>query len=379
MKQIFVFAFALILINIASAQTNSENLLSISKDGNFTLNPKGVEYFTNLSLECVKREFPHDYQSFGVYKIESMADLKSPKEFTPSFYGCFDWHSAVHNHWALVKMLKAYPNAPTAKAIRQRLNISFHKDSIAKEIQFFENGGIEKGFEFPYGQAWLLKVADELNGWSDADAKKWLDNINPLAKVIANFFAAVYPNMEKARYTGNHYSSALGLMFAYDYAKSFKQDSLLNVVSSSAKRYYSTISDFPFGKEPFDYDFMSAGLLIAEAMRRVLPQNEFATWIKKFSPDMFTKEGIEKVFYIKVEEKHDEYESHWDGFHLNRIWCMNGLIKALPATLLTPELKLLWRKKQMAMWKYSQASIGKGNYDIDHWLSSFSVYAAEGN
>lgn len=373
-----IVAILMFVTSVARAQQYTD-LLQIRKDGSFQLSEKGIARFTKISLQCTSQEYPHDYMSYRIKNIESAEDLKTPKQINPSFYGCFDWHSGVHNHWALVKMLKNYPKSPGAAAIRAKLNESFDAKKIQAETEYFLKSGFDNNFEFPYGMAWLLKVADELNGWDDADAKKWLANLKPLHSILAQFMYYVYPQIN-ARKTGDHYSSALGVMFTYDYAVSFQNDSLKRNMVEFAKMHYGKLKNYPFAKEPVDYDFMSGGLLIAEAMRRILPAAEFEKWIKEFCPDFFTKEGIEKVFYIKEEEKHDEYESHWDGFHLNRIWCMNGIMQALDKSpLMTADIRKLWRKKQQDMWNYSQKSIGVGNYDIDHWLSSFSVYACEGN
>jgi hypothetical protein len=139
------------------------------------------------------------------------------------------------------------------------------------------------------------------------------------------------------------------------------------------------IKKFPLEKEPFGYDFMSAGLLITDLMRKIMPQKEYAEWLKTFSADMFTVDGLKKVFAVDKKETHTGYAAHWDGFHLNRIWCINGMMQSLPADFLKPEIKKAWIASQKEMWDYAQESIGKGNYDVDHWLSSFSVYALIGH
>jgi hypothetical protein len=124
---------------------------------------------------------------------------------------------------------------------------------------------------------------------------------------------------------------------------------------------------------------MSAGLLIVDFYRKLVTPEDFHNWLKEFNPDLFTISGITRSLKITKLEKHDEFESHFDGFHLNRIWCLNGVLQSLPADVLSKEVKDAWIQAQNDMWDYAQESIGKGNYDIDHWLSSFSVYALEGH
>ncbi len=345
-----------------------------TSDGRFTLSNDGASYFANLSLACTNKVYPHFYNE---HQVNSAADLKEPNQFWPSFYGCFDWHSGVHNHWALVKLLKTYPKLPEAKEIREKLDKSFDPKKILLEVEYFKTHD-DEDFEFPYGTSWLLKIADELINWNDPKAKEWLKNLEPLTSFITKKYIAVWPLIEKATYTGNHYASSLGLSFALDYARSVKNDSLELVTIDAAKRFYTRVKEFPLEKEPFGYDFMSAGLLITDLMRKVFTAEEYEAWLKLFSEDMFTVEGVKKVFAVEKLTEHTGYASHWDGFHLNRIWCINGMLKSLSATALKPEVRKAWQDAQKEMWDYAQQSIGKGNYDVDHWLSSFSVFALIG-
>jgi hypothetical protein len=342
-------------------------------DGSLQLSDAGASYFAKLSLDCTGKTYPHYYHE----TLKKAEDLKAPDKLFPSFYGCFDWHSGVHNHWALVKLLKNFPKIPEAKLIKAKLENSFDAKNILAEIEYLKTHE-DESFEFPYGRSWLLKVADELARWNDPIAKKWLKNLQPLCDYIVADYMIVWPNIPKPNYSGDHYASSLGLSFALDYAITMKNDSLKTVLISVSKDFYTRVKDFPLVKEPFGYDFMSAGLLITDLMRKVLPQVEYLEWLKKFSPDMFTVEGVNKVFYVERKETHTGYASHWDGFHLNRIWCINGMLQSLPANALTPTAKKAWLASQKEMWDYAQASIGKGNYDIDHWLSTFSVYALLG-
>lgn len=372
MKQILLFVL-IGIVQVATAQPDP--LTKQLPDGRLTLNDKGVSYFANLSLACASKVYPHYYNH---EHLNVAADLKTPDKLWPSFYGCFDWHSGVHNHWALVKLLKTYPNLPEAGAIKAKLEESFKAENIAQEVKYFKTHERER-FEYPYGTAWLLKVATELSTWNNADAKRWLANLKPLSEYIAQEFGTLIPYTRKARYSGDHYATSIGLSFAYDYAKEMKIDSLKEMITNAGKAYYQKVDKFPLNEEPFDYDFMSAGLLITDFMGRILTQQEYEKWLTDFNPDLFSVAGIEKSLNIIKMDKHDEFEAHFDGFHLNRIWCINSILKYVSPNYLKPEIKKAWIQKQKEMWEYAQQSIGKGNYDIDHWLSSFSVYALEGN
>jgi Protein of unknown function (DUF2891) len=372
MKQMILFVLVA-FTQLLYAQTNQ--LTKKLPDGRLTLSDKGVSYFANLSLACATRVYPHYYNH---ERLKSAEDLKPPDKMWPSFYGCYDWHSGVHNHWALVKLLKTYPQAPEAAAIKKKLEESFKAENIQQEINYLKTHQ-EEAFEYPYGTAWLLKLATELSTWNNPDAKRWLTNLRPLSDYIVQQFSTIIPLTRKARYSGDHYATSIGLSFSFDYAREMKIDSLLEKIKTAGKAYYQKIENFPLGEEPFDYDFMSAGLLITDFMGRILPQQEYENWLKNFCPDLFTVSGLDKALAIVKMEKHDEYEAHFDGFHLNRIWCINSMLKYVSPNFVKPEIKNIWIQKQNEMWEYAQSSIGKGNYDIDHWLSSFSVFALEGN
>ena len=379
MKHLF-FITSFLVFNLQAQENSSiiintgdNNLVNTLQDGRYILNDEGASYFAKLSLDCVSKSEPHYF-----YKaIQEEGDTIGPKDLWPSFYGCYDWHSGVHNHWCMIKILKKYPNIPEAGELRKRLNESFTSEHIQSELIYVSSH--ENGlFEFPYGQAWILKVADELATWEDPDAKIWLQNLSPLSSYIAAVNGIVWKSVSRVALSGSHDSPAMALSFAYDYSISFHDDKLKKVVADAALKYYNKIQNVPIADEPFKYDFMSASLLVADLMRKVKTPEKFVKWSQKYCPDLFIANRVNIPLQIKKSEKHDGYESHWDGYHLNRIWCLNGMLKTLPEGTLDEATKKEWTKSMNEMWDYAQQSIGVGNYDIDHWLSTFSVFALIG-
>jgi hypothetical protein len=359
-------------IVIVSAQSEASLVVSL-EDERYMLSNDGASYFAKLSLDCTNKPAPHYFYR----ALRLPGEEKGPKDYWPSFYGCYDWHSAVHNHWAMVKLLKLYPTIPEANALNDKLELSFNAENIKEELAYLKSH--EDGFfEFPYGQSWLLKVADELIKWDDPRAKRWLNNLKPLTEYIVSVHLNVWPPLKSVNLSGSHDSPAMGLSFAYDYAVSSKNKKLKEIVSQAAIRFYGDIANAPLNEEPFDYDFMSAGLLVTDLMRKVLAPKEYVSWLKSFSPELFIAGKVNIPLKLDRVDKHDGYEAHWDGFHLNRIWCLNGILKTLPADALSKEAKSEWVSAMNGMWDYAQESIGKGNYDIDHWLSTFSVFALIG-
>jgi len=370
-KGLFLFLFLHAFTLLAQP---SGSLVSKNKIGLYELTDAGASYFAQLSLDCAGKVTPHhcDYPSSRrYYKMES---TDSPRDLWPSFYGCFDWHSSVHNHWCMVKLLKKFPHIPEASQIVARLDTAFSAKNMDAEYKFISQKD-EGMYEFPYGQSWFLKVADELKSWDDPLATKWLAQMQPLLDLIEENHLTVWSKIRSVKMSGSHSSPAMGISFALDYARSFQRVELEQQLLKDAKKFYAGLQNAPIAKEPFGYDFMSGSLLIADLMRKVLPGKEYLSWLRKFTPELSSDKEVEKALNIKKLADHEGMKSHWDGFHLNRIWCMNGMLLSLPPNALRNSVKKKWYKNMNAMWDYAQESIGKGNYDIDHWLSSFSVFA----
>jgi len=370
-----IFLFACIIFINQNKLFSQEQLTKKGENGIYELTEAGASYFAKLSLNCAERNSPHYYEAYkDYYKIK---DSTTSKNIWPSFYGCYDWHSSVHNHWCLVKLLKNHPSIPESKEIRNRLNEAFSVKNIRQELYFvtLNEGGF---FEFPYGQSWFLKIADELKMWNNPDAKKWLTQIEPLLKKIEDNHLKYWQKTPKVNISGSHDSPAMGISFALDYSRSTANKKLEQELLKAAKKYYAKVKNAPITLEPVEYDFMSGTLLIADLMRKVLSKKEYAKWLSKFTPELFNDELVNKALKINKTTDHEGGESHWDGFHLNRIWCLNGMLMSLPDDALNKSLKTKWINSMNEMWDYAQESIGKGNYDVDHWLSSFSVFALEG-
>ncbi|MFM7731149.1 MAG: DUF2891 family protein, partial [Flavobacteriales bacterium] len=356
------------------AQLRQSPLVLPDADGKYQLTAQGASYFARLSLMCTENEARFSPQ----LPYSNAFTGAARRKHWPAFFGCYDWHSAVHNHWCLIKLLKQFPEIPENAEIRLRLNESFRADVIQQELRYFQADG-HRYFEFPYGQSWLLKLACELKTWDDPEAKQWLQHLEPLCAFIAENHIEYWESHPWAKLSGSHDSPAMGLSFAYDYAVCFGKGKMKKTIAKAAKRYYLDLTNVALQNEPVGYDFMSAGLLVGDLMHKVLKQDQFEKWMVGFVPGLFKAREIPVYLNIKRLEKHDGFESHWDGYHLNRIWCLNGILQSLSNTTLNPDLRGMWIDKMNEMWDYAQTSIGVDNYDVDHWLSTFSVYALLGH
>jgi hypothetical protein len=183
----------------------------------------------DLPLACVQQEYPNKTG----HTLGSEEDLAGPKTLHPAFYGCFDWHSAVHGHWSLVALLKQYPTLDNAAKIRAKLANRITKENIEQEIIYFKQPQ-NQSFERTYGWAWLLQLALELHTWDDPLARELETNLQPLTDVIVQSYIDFYPKLYYPLRIGTHNNTAFGMSFAYDYAQALDQAELKAVIEKTA-------------------------------------------------------------------------------------------------------------------------------------------------
>jgi hypothetical protein len=331
-----------------------------------TLTRERASAFARLALKNLDQEFPHKP---GI--VWAKADeVKSPKGTHPAFFGSFDWHSAVHGHWMLVRVLKLHPDLPEAKRIREVLTAHLSAENGNAEAAVFARKE-EKSFERPYGWAWLLKLAAELHTWDDPDARTWSANLKPLSDLIATRYVEFFPKQTYPIRSGVHSNTAFGLTFALDYAKVTGDKKLLAAIEERAKSYYVKDEDAPARWEPDGADFLSPSLCEADLMRRVLPAKEFRGWLTKYLPGLADGKPVTLFTPATVTDRTDGHLVHLDGLNLSRAWCMKGIASALLAD--DPVRKALLD----AATKHAEAGlthVASGDYAGEHWLASFAVH-----
>jgi hypothetical protein len=325
------------------------------------LNLEQANRLAQLPLHCMDTEYPNKLgQTLG-----SDADLLSPKTLHPAFYGCFDWHSSVHGHWSLVRLLKTFPEIDHAEAIKERFLKSISKENILTEVAFFE-GEHNKSFERTYGWAWLLKLAEELHTWDAPVARELETNLQPLTDLIIEKYIKFLPKLNYPLRVGTHTNTAFGLSFAYDYAQTLQNESLKMAIIKRAKYFFLNDKDCPMSWEPSGSDFLSPCLEEAALMKRLLPTEGFKAWLEVFLPqlknDGFTLEvGL-------VSDRTDGQLVHLDGVNFSRAWCLNNIAEGLP------EYKHLNNIANQHI-NYSLPSVVGDSYEGGHWLGSFAIYA----
>ena len=331
-----------------------------------SLTEKQASHFAALALKCVSREFPNKPE----HVINNASEVSSPKVLHPAFYGCYDWHSSVHGHWMLVRLLKMFPNLPESAQIRAALGANLTAENIRAEVAYMKQTN-RQSFERTYGWAWALKLAEELNSWNDADGKKWSENLQPLAETVTKSYLNFLPKQTYPIRTGVHPNTAFGLAFALDYAKAARKQQLEALLNERSRTYYAKDVDYPGGWEPGGEDFFSAALMEADLMRRVMKPAEFATWFHRFLPDVSKGGPAALLQPAIVTDRSDPKLVHLDGLNLSRAWCMRSIAAALPAN--DPARKIL----ASAADKHAAAAlahVASGDYAGEHWLASFAVF-----
>ncbi|HEX7053959.1 MAG TPA: DUF2891 domain-containing protein [Burkholderiales bacterium] len=306
-----------------------------------------AERFARVALANIARDYPRRID----HVLADADDELRPRVVHPAFYGAFDWHSAVHMHWTLVRVLRLYPASRVAPAIGEALDEHLHADALARELAYFRSGA-GRTFERPYGWAWALELHAELLRAQG----RWAGALAPLAGELARRlgeFIAAAPYPVRA---GSHGNTAFACLLALDYARSARDDALERAIGRAARRWYGNDRDAPLAYEPSLDDFLSPSLCEAALMRQVLAEDELAGWLERFAPQDFAALGEPPAGYDHADPKH----SHLDGLCLSRAWCLIRLGDAASARRLIAA---------------ALPHVAGGDYAGEHWLASFALLA----
>ncbi len=327
---------------------------------------ESIERFAGLALSCVHQEYPN---KIG-HVLSSDDDVDPPRKLTPSFFGCFDWHSSIHGHWLLVRLSKLYPDAEFATAARAALATSFTKDKLAAEVAYLEGQG-RTSFERPYGLAWLLCLADELHSWDDDQVQQWRRNMVPLEKVAAERFREWLPKLYYAIRTGEHSQTAFAFGLVLDWAETVGDTAMVELISNRSRQLYLNDISCPLSYEPSGQDFLSPCIAEADLMRRVLKPEEFAAWLTLFLPEIPAATSSSWLPIGVVTDRTDGKLAHLDGLNISRAWMLEGIRAGLPDN--DPRRDALQAAADEHR-KSGLASVTGEHYEGGHWLGSFATY-----
>lgn len=334
-----------------AAQTGPAGLLTLAE----------ARRLAQLPLNCLQKEYPNKLSQ----TLADATELAGPQDLHPAFYGCFDWHSSVHGHWMLVRLLKMFPEMENAGLIRQKLAENITPENIVKEVEYFLRPH-EKSWERTYGWAWLLKLAEELHTWNDPLARQLENALAPLTQTITAMYLDFLPKLNYPIRVGEHTNTAFGLAFAHDYARTTGNQPLLDMLEKRALEYYGSDQGCPVTWEPGGYDFFSPCLEEADLMRRILQPEAFQVWLQKFLPELASPDYT--LVPARVSDRTDGKLVHLDGLNFSRARCLYGIAESLP------EYRHL-TKTALAHIHFSLPSIVDGSYEGEHWLASFALLA----
>lgn len=321
-----------------------------------TFNETYAKKAVRLSLDCVEQEFPNTYERVDK-KIK-------PKEIHPAFFGCYDWHSSVHGHWAMLRVLHAFPKIAEKEQIIATLDRHLKKDLLKKEENLFRK---EPNFELPYGVGWFLRLVAEVRSSHLPEAKQWSDATRSLEQLLVQNLYRYLKSPNLPNRTGLHDNTAFALMHAWDYAVAVGEKKLQNAVRAAARKFYFSDESCSLVSEPKEGDFISPCFVEADLMRRILSEKEFANWEKKFFP------VLEPSWLAPVipSNPKDYFLSHMIGLMYQKASSMRSVGLSLDGS--DPRREVLLRASQ------EQSETGwnllfDSGYGGTHWIASFAIF-----
>lgn len=336
-----------------------------------TAPPPGVDLaaasrFAGLALGCVHKEYPNKI----AHVLSSDGDVKPPRELTPAFYGCYDWHSAVHGHWLLARLARTFPDAPFAAMARKAIARSLTAEHIAAEVRYLGGPG-RTSFERPYGLAWLLQLAAELREWDDPQARQWARTLGPLEQAAAARLTDWLPKLSNPIRIGEHDQTAFSFGLILDWARTAGDSAMTDLLTARVKAFYERDRDCPMAYEPSGQDFLSPCLAEADLMRRVMPPPRFAEWLRAFLPRIPTDGSSSWLAPAVVTDPTDPKLAHLDGLNLSRAWMLDGIVQGLPQS---DARRSALQAAALSHRTAGLKSVTGEHYEGGHWLGSFAVY-----
>lgn len=324
-----------------------------------------AEQLAALALANIRTPYP--------YKLDQVlggdADVQAPRVLHPVFHGSYDWHSCVHMHWTLARLLRLYPDHAWADETRRHFDARLTTAGVSGELTTLA-APHRASFERPYGWSWLLKLAAELHSLAAGQpaAVRWRDVLAPLANAFTERFVEWLPRAEYPTRAGTHGNTAFALLLALDHADAVQHRALIRLIGERANRWFGRDRRYPADFEPSGDDFLSGGLVEAALMQRVVDGCSFADWWLQFAP---APSSIDRwLTPVGVSDPRDPKIVHLHGLNLSRAWCWRRLLPELDAAL-----RPLVERAVDAHLKVSLPAATGGDYVGTHWLASFAVLA----
>ncbi|MFT5484241.1 MAG: hypothetical protein ACI9GW_002904 [Halieaceae bacterium] len=336
---------------------SSNNALSIDPE---------LARFAKLALAGIHREYPNHIQ----HLVDESGQMAEPHQLHPAFYGCFDWHSAVHSHWLLVRLLRLHTEGLDREKVIAALSKSFTVENLTGEFTYF--AAVDRAsYERPYGRAWFLQLTAELRMWKDPLAKRWLKILEPLEDLILQQLIPWIKSQHYPIRTGLHNQTAFGFTLMLDWARVANREDIAKALCETSRRFFGADCSAPLAYEPSGTDFLSPTLIAADLMQRVLTAGEFTTWLDGYLPDLPRDDNTVWLQPEHVSDISDAQMVHLDGLNLSRAWALFNIADSLPEQdARRAPLRATAEDHACA----GLASVTGEHYAGGHWLASFAVY-----
>jgi hypothetical protein len=317
--------------------------------------------FASAALGHVTREYPNKMD----HVLSGPGDIRGPRALHPIFFGSFDWHSCVHGWWTMFTLLRLHPDMPEAPRIKALADELFTPENVAAETAYLDRPG-SRGFERPYGWAWLLMLAAELARHPGRHATL----LRPLTLAFARRFTDFLPLADYPVRVGTHYNTAFALRLTLDYAEGAGDLDLAALCRERAMRWH-LLDRGCQAWEPSQDEFLSPALMEAVLMRRVLAPVAFAEWFDAFLPRLDRREPETLFVPVGVSDRSDGKIAHLDGLNLSRAWCWREIAGSLATD--DPRRPIAFRAAE----DHLDAALSHvtGDYMGEHWLASFALLA----
>lgn len=326
--------------------------------------------FASLALQCLHQEYPNHI----LHHVSGPDQMGEPHQLHPAFYGCYDWHSSVHGHWLLVRLLRLEAPGLDRKKIVRSLGESFTDKNLRGEVDYFRGEG-RLSYERPYGRAWFLQLVAELREWDDKRARRWLETLEPLEQLIVEQMMAFLPKLAYPVRTGIHGQTAFSFGLMLDYARTAQRKKFASLLESKTREFFLEDKFCPLDYEPSGADFLSPCLMEADLVRRILSPQEFARWLNTFLPGI-PRDGRGDWLKVGVVlDPTDGHLVHLDGVNLSRAWALENIASSLPED--DARIGALQASARVHS-EAGLASVTGEHYSGGHWLASFATYLITG-
>lgn len=321
--------------------------------------------FARLALDAVHRRYPAQIS----HVLQSDSDARAPWQLTPAFFGCYDWHSAVHGHWMLARLVRCFPEAPFAAEARAALRTSLTPEHLEAELAYLRGPG-RAGFERPYGLAWLLTLCAELHGHEHAELPALGTHLEPLEREAAERLQTWLLKIPAPVRTGEHNQSAFSCGLLLDWA-AVRGDAATNAnLRARALELHGQDRGWKLAFEPSAHDFLSIGLATADLLRRLLEPLKFAAWLQEYLPELPRDPGAGWLTPAVSPDPSDGKLAHLDGLNTSRAWMLRGIAQGLPGDdPRRPALLASATEHATA----GLAAVTDQHYAGSHWLGTFAV------